>query len=358
MSRRLARTFAALCALAVGVSLLGGCRLRLETAPASEPVPDVAEMLRRTAVYDALEVTEAAQSALGRYVQRAPMVAELEQIIAFSAAHVEALGGVYVSGVEPEPDLLAPGAEPYPTPAMATATDVIGALNDAASRNRTAANNAADAGMARLLTSISASQELSATRLAALARLELPHRPPVQIPEPLPTEAPVEEEDLAAAQAAATAEEADEVDPVPGGLSPGDFVPLVISEDSIRWALEVLAASMPVEERADVLRQADHHGRRAAAWARLGGLAGTPGDPRALAYQVPRYLEADELVLVGASTMIENYTTLVSRSEPGSRLLFIDLLSEAVHTADGLGHPPHPFPGMPELADGLPAEAP
>ena len=336
--------------------LLGGCGVRLETPPPVEPLPDAAELVRRTAVYDALEVAELAAEALESGQAGQAAVAELTRIIEDTEFHVISLGGVYVSGIESEPEIDLPiiGYEDPPEPA--TVADVVSALTSAAGRNRTAANHAADDGMARLLASIGTAQAISAIQLAQAVRLPLPDLLPVMIPAPAPPEyedeKPDGEEDLALPAAINDYDEPEYLEvTAPYGLAVSDYQALVLADDSLRFVLEVFAARTEPGGRAPLLNLARFHRERAQDWARLAGIAETEDDPRAVAYLIPHDADLGEIMRSVLSAQVTDLATLVGTAYPGTREVLIALLLEITFTYAEWGGTPVTFPGMPELSD-------
>ena len=353
--RRLSRITARVAAVVTATMLAGalsGCGVRLETPPPAEPVPDAAELLRRTAVSDALGVKELAESALTAPDLPEDVAGELSRISSTALEHSDALGGEYDSGIEREPEvdelLPSPLAEEEPPPAAPA--DVVAALSDAAGRNRTAAGTAADGEMARLLTSIGASQTVSATRLAALVGEDGPNPPAVVVPPPAPQEEPSPDPSPVPTRdpdvVATTAPGAEDVVP-PAGISAAEYQAVIVAEDGTRYALEVLAARTGGDERAALVAAARVHGERAQAWAVLAGVAGTSQDPRAVAYTVPRDEEAAVIVQSLASAHAVNYASLVAHAAPSTRGVLVDLVVDAALTLQRWGAEPTAFPGFP-----------
>lgn len=354
--------------------VLTGCGVRLETPPPAEPVPDAAELIRRTAVSDALGVAEVAESALRQPELADDVVVELTRVHEHSLAQADALGGVYDSGIEREPDLeldeLGLEATATEEPPAATA-DVVAALADAAGRSRTAANTAADSDVARLLASIGASQTVGATRLAALDGVEAPAAPQPVVPGPAVQDDDGDDdgaEDEADAQASPDVEGAEpeptlspggvatiapggeEVVP-PAGISAAEYRAVILAEDGARYALEVLAArSDDAAQRAALVAKAGEHAERARAWAVLAGVVGTDQDPRQAAYVVPRDAETAAIVSELAAGRARDYATLVGTVAMGTRGVLVDLLIDAALTLNTWGAAPSVFPGMPDLS--------
>ncbi|MEU2199402.1 DUF4439 domain-containing protein [Isoptericola sp. NPDC019482] len=366
--RRLVATAGAL--LAVG--LLSGCGVRLEAPPAGEPVPDSLELVRRTAVSDALRVADGAEAALEEVpISRKRVVAELTRIVADSREQAEALGGEYDSG-------LATGA---PTDTRSSAwdkaapADVVQALDDAAARSRTAAGTTGDGPLARLLASIGAAQTVSGGRLAALVDVAGPDVVPPRVPtvttaeqdgdedgdedEPspdAPTEGATAGQDDAGDDAGDDADDPDgsqDEGTVPEGLTPEDLSTLVVSEDATRYALQLRAAIGSGETRERLLERVGVHGQRADGWAAVAGTQATEDDPRRAAYTVPRVADqADEALVIDLENdLATDYATLVGTTAAGTRAVLVDLLVDSAVALDDWGAEPEPFPGLPEQAE-------
>ncbi|MFC8598119.1 MULTISPECIES: DUF4439 domain-containing protein [unclassified Isoptericola] len=351
-ARRRPRTAAAGAVLAVG--LLAGCGVRLEAPPAAEPVPDALEVVRRTAVSDALLVADGAEAALVEVpADRERLVGELTRIAADSRVQAEALGGEYDSGLATDEPT---GTQSSEADEVAPA-DVVKALEDAAARSRTAAGTTTDGPLARLVASVGAAQTVSAERLAALTDAK---GPDVTVPRvPAPTGAGRAAEDASPSPSgsddgAATAErEGEERDGVvPEGLTAHDLSTLVVSEDAARYALQLRAAIGSGDRRERLLARVVQHGDRADGWAAVAGTQATGQDPRRAAYAVPRVAELGDkgLVLDLENDLATDYATLVGTTTAGTRGVLVDLLVDSAVTLDDWGADPVPFPGLPEQA--------
>ncbi|MDO8144582.1 MULTISPECIES: DUF4439 domain-containing protein [unclassified Isoptericola] len=368
--------------------LLTGCGLRLETPPPAEPGPDTIEIVRRTAVTDALFVAEQADAVIDELGdRRRRLVAELERVAADSREQADQLGGVYDSGLQEPAD--PPSGSPQSSPADAVGPDdVVAALADASGRNRTAAGTTADGPLARLLASVGAAQAVSATRVGEYTDSAPPPVVP-QLPGPAEVDAAVADDPAPAedarddAGADGSAEptvtappdgpedgaEADETpaegDPartgvsstspdsgepavVPEGLTAADLRTLVASEHSAGYAVRLRAAIRPEDERSRYVERADVHTDRAAAWALVAGTDGTAQDPRQAAYAVPRRPGDRALVRSVENDLATTYATLVGTTAPDTRTVLVDLLVESALTLDAWGAEPVPFPGLPE----------
>jgi len=372
------RPMAAAAGALLAVGLLAGCGLRLEAPPAGEPVPDSLEVVRRTAVADALLVADGAEAALDEVpTSRKRVVAELTRIAAASREQAEALGGEYDSG-------LATGA-PTDTQSSAwdraTPADVVQALDDAAARSRTAAGTTGDGPLARLLASVGAAQTVSGERLAALVDVAGPGVAAPRVPAPTevdedeeegeedeedgeqeaPSPAPTDDATATGQDAVADSgqEEDGEADAgtVPEGLTPHDLSTLVASEDATRYALQLRAAIGSGETRERLLERVAVHAQRADGWAAVAGTQATEDDPRRAAYAVPRVADqGDEALVIDLEDdLATDYATLVGTTAAGTRGVLVDLLVDAAVTLDEWGAEPEPFPGLPEQAEDDPA---
>jgi hypothetical protein len=321
--------------------ILSGCSVRLESPPPTEPVPDAAEVVRRTAVADALLVAEQAEAAAAADGVKADISAELTVISEVAIAQAEQLGGEYDSGLG---DIVSErsGASPSASTPEQTPRAVVTSLRDAAARTRAAADQAQLGPLGRLLASISASQTQYARSLAQLTGTKGPALPPTRIPEP--TE-PGDAGETAAALASAGAGPAT----IPTGLSAEELSALVLAEDSAGYALEVRAAQADGSVRTLAYERAKLHRGRAQAWALVAGIDGTDQDPRRVAYAVPDTPTTD-LARDLESDLAQNYATLVGIGEQGTRAILVALLTEATLAGAQWGAPAIPFPGLPERA--------
>ncbi|WP_369371928.1 DUF4439 domain-containing protein [Promicromonospora sp. Populi] len=322
--------------------------MRLDTPPPTEPVPDAAEVARRTAVADALLVADQAETAAEGDGVRADVVIELTEIADIAVEQAEQLGGEYDSGLddivtEPSARASASASITEPTP-----RSVVTSLTGAATRTRAAADQTQVGPLGRLLASISTSQTQHARSLAELTGAQSPELPSTQIPEPEdPTADPTETEDASAAPASATSGPP----VVPTGLSAEDLSALVLAEDTAGYALEVRAAQTEGEVRTRAEGSARLHRARAQAWALVAGVDGTDQDPRRVAYVVPGAdTTTPDLARALEGDLAQNYASLVGIAEPGTRAVLIALLTDATLAGAEWGAPAVPFPGLPEQA--------
>ncbi|MFC8798286.1 DUF4439 domain-containing protein [Promicromonospora sp. NPDC057138] len=322
--------------------------MRLETPPPTEPVPDAAEVLRRTAVADALLVAEQAGAAAAGEGVKADVVVELGTISDAAIEQAQQLGGEYDSGLG---DILTErsGASPSASTPEHTPRAVVTSLIDAATRTRAAADQAQLGPLGRLLGSISASQTRYATDLAELTGAKAPELPPTQVPEPAePGDEPTEDAETSATPAVAAAAVPAVV---PTGLSAEDLSALVLAEDTAGYALEVRAAQANDAVRTLAQERAQLHRTRAQAWAQAAGIDGTNQDPRRVAYAIPGADTATpELARSLEDDLAQNYASLTAVAEAGTRAVLVALLTETSLATASWGAPAIPFPGLPEQA--------
>lgn len=325
--------------------ILSGCGLRLETPPPTEPVPDAAEVLRRTAVADALLVADQATAAAATDGIEPAIESELTEIAESATVQAEQLGGEYDSGLG---DLVSDGTGASPSADVQEQTPraVVASLRDAATRTRAAADQAQSGPLGRLLASISTSQTQQAQELARLTDVKGPTLPSTQIPEPAdPDPQPSEGDDDAATPAAA----ASEAPVAPTGLSAENLSALILAEDTAGYALEVRAAQSSGDTRTRAQDRASLHRARAQAWALVAGVDGTDQDPRRVAYDVPgSETPTTDLARDLETGLAQDYATLVGIAEPGTRAVLVGLLTDSTLAAARWGAPTVPFPGLPE----------
>ncbi|WP_144722810.1 DUF4439 domain-containing protein [Cellulosimicrobium sp. TH-20] len=361
---RAGRLLAVVTVLTTGV-LAAGCGVRLDTPPPTEPSPDTVEVLRSGAVDDALTVAALVADVTPRVTDPAAL-AVLGEAAAFAEEHVDALGGVYDSGLEdptePEGDVAddagtgtagtdapgtgtaAPGtdgttsdpgttgtsteastdAAGTPAPGTATTDDVVTALVGAAGRTGAAADASPDARLARLLASVAASEHVSAQRLAAAT----------------------------GSTAAAGLADPPPVDEAPGGVGAADLATLVEAEDAAGYGYEVRAAQSEGDVRTAAVARAAQHRARAQGWALAAGTDGTPQDPRRVAYALPDGTDAAALARQVESGLAQTYASLVAAAAPTSRTEAVALLADAWASAVAWGEAPVAFPGLPEQTAG------
>lgn len=346
--------------------LLGGCGLRLDAPPATEPVPDPVEIVRRTAVDDALLVAEQAEAVATRTGTKPAVADALARIAGNSLDHADQLGGVYSSGLRTDPATPSPSATRV---APAGPRAVLATLTDAAARNATAADVCEDGSLARLLASVSAAQTLSARKLAETTGRPLPPRPDPVIPAPGATASPgatdspgtTEAAGRAAEVAGATGDQGPSgtttaivsgarPTTAPVGVSEENLVALVLAEDSTAYVYEVRAARTDDEGvRERLVDRAALHRQRAGEWAAVGGLADGERDPRRAAYQLPDpNMASTDVVLEAEGRLAADYASLVAVAEPDTRATAVALLTDSAVTLRAWGAGLLPFPGLPE----------
>ncbi|CAM3593452.1 DUF4439 domain-containing protein [Isoptericola cucumis] len=359
-------------ALLLAAGLTAGCGVRLEAPPPAEPVPDALEVVRRTAVSDALLVADRAELALESVpVAQERMITELSRVAADSRTQATELGGVYDSGLAVDDPSVSPAGSP--SQEIAEVPDVVQALVDAAARSRTAAGSTTDGPMARLLASVGAAQTVSAGRLADLADVAGPEPVDAQVPEPTGegraaepgspsgsgTPTPEQSEDAPTQDAPSEGADGESPDPdgqedgvVPEGLTAKELSSLVVTEDSAGYAMRLRAAIADGSLRDRLLARTRAHGDRARGWAEVAGTQDTAQDPRRAAYAVPRVAEENDKALVRTleDGLATDYATLVARTAPGTRMVLVDLLVDSAVALDDWGAEPAPFPGLPEQA--------
>ena len=348
---RPARRFIALSLAPLLAISLAGCDVRLETPPHAEREPDAVELVRAAAADDAAHIAD--QAYLSANLSSNSFFADqLSRVHDEAAAHLAALGGIYVSGLDDDdaaagPDAAAEGASDgavYSGPAA-----FVNTLNQAAARNLNAANVDANGDKARLLASIGVSQALAAHRIHLL-----------NVPEGETWSDdydPVAELVLAGWTGGTHDGVIDEVaelgEPAGDeatGLTVADFQAIVQSEDAARYAFEVAAARTEGDARAAFRQRARVHGARAQAWAVLGLIAETDQDPRLVAYQVPIDMPMAELVLSIEQGLSNRWAALIAAAAPGTRGPLIEAFLASQLSVELWGGGIATFPGMPELA--------
>lgn len=352
--------------LAVGASvLLSGCGLRWETAPPTEPVPDAAEQVRRDAVDDALDLAAAATTAAAGAGE--PVAGVLGQVGATAGTHVEALGGVYDSGITPDPGPT-PSATPS-SPAPAGPADVLALLGEAASAARAGAREADDPGLARLLASVAASRAQLADRLAAALGTSTPS----VVAEPSETTrggaadgsgsgdgsaalpSPSATGTTASPSPAATSTRVP--DALGADLDRADALALVLAEDRTGYGFEVAAARLSGDDRAAARAAAAAHRTAASVRAEAAGVTGTADDPRRVAYAVDADLSSADAVrafaagLLGDLAAVHADALLSTSAGTADRTAAVDGLRTAAVESLAWGATPTALPGLPDLPD-------
>ena len=315
-------------ALAFAAVAVAGCDVRLETPDPTAPEPGPVEIVRDGAAGRSAELSPAAAAAAATDVGDAGAV--LTRVAAESAAHLVALGGVYV----PFPDAPEepPGtASPAPAP-VPDASQMVDRLLGAAAATRGDADAVTDGPLARLLAAVATAQTLAVEDLAAA--LGAPERAPAT-PVTLPGA-------------------------VPEGTPGSVLEAIVASLDGLAYAWEVVAARSAEADREFAAARGSELRDRAAAWAHATGLAEPGLDPRRVAYDLPDAITvvtgdaaADHAAATAAlaaleAELAELFATAVAGTDPGSRGPMLDGLLDSARLADDLGVPAGAFPGLPE----------
>jgi hypothetical protein len=363
--------------LAAGaVLLLSGCGLRWETEPPTEPAPDAAEDARRTAVDDALALGEAAQVAAAGAAE--PVSGVLALVVDAASTQVEALGGVYDSGLpEPEPDADAPSPSASATTAPpATPAVVLEQLGAAASAARADALAAEDPGLARLLASVAASRAQLTDRLAAALGVEAPAvdaAPGPDWPSGGAADGSGSGDGSATSPAATPSDAATPTGPpdpgaggsdVPGGdLDRADLVALALAEDQAGFGFEVAAARLSDDARSLARDAAARHRAAAGAWATLAGVAGTADDPRRVSYELDGDVSSAEAVRAFCAGLLSDLAAvhadavLATDAGTADRTTAVDGLRTAAVETLPWGGTPTPLPGLPDAPAPSPTAA-
>lgn len=348
--KTLARTALLLvCALA-----LVGCGLRLDTSDAAPPSPGPVEQARARTVADAVALADAA-SALAPTADDtlSPVLAD---IATFSTAHVDALGGVYDSGLPTPNSATTPSPAPVPT-----APELLDQLAAATTTAATGTDQVDDPNLARLLGSVATARGELTARLAAALGVEAPSTAPAS-----------SDTDQAEATPSSTA---------PSSTAPSDAATssptavtgLALAHDQAGYAFEVIAAQAPVETVADpasttsdlrttAQASAEYHRAQATAWAQVGGFDGTTADPRRVQYQLPGNLDdpttAYALAVSLEQAVAQAASAALAQAAPGSRAdLLADLRSSSA-AATGWGADPEALPGLPPVTVPTPTPTP
>lgn len=364
-------------ALAAGaVLLLSGCGLRWETEPPAEPVPDAAEDARRTAVDDALALAEAAQAAAAGAGE--PVAAVLTLVVDAASTQVDALGGVYDSGLpDPEPDPDAPSPTATTAPA-ATPADVLEQLGAAASTARADALGADDPGLARLLASVATSRAQLTDRLATALGVEAPAvdaEPEADWTSGGAADGSGSGDGSATSPAATPSEPATPTgSPGAGGATPGadavgtdldrpNLLALTLAEDQAGFGFEVAAARLSDDARSLARDAAARHRATAATWATAAGVSGTADDPRRVSYELDGDVSSAEAVRAFCAGLLSDLAAvhadavLVTDAGTADRAAAVDGLRTSAVEALRWGGTPTPLPGLPDAPAASPTPA-
>jgi len=306
--------------------LLAGCSLRLETAPPVEPTPDAAEITREAAVVDVLairtEATELLATEPGDKIS-----AQLERISDFSTFQLDALGGVYDSGLTSSTDDLAT-PEVSATPQTPTAESLVSDLADVYARSRAALATVPDPDAARLFASIAVSQLMSMRSLAAAARIDVPD-----------------------VETSTTADSA-----LPAGPADDEVTALIVGEDALGYSREVLASRLSDDARSTMYARAQTNRSRAAAWAGATSVRYSDDDPRQVLYTFPDGVPATTKALrkriaVLSMEQAHRVSAALATVSADDRAAMADLLAATYLDAITDGAARQPLPGLPEFTD-------
>lgn len=338
------RRAAVVAALALALS---GCGLRLETPPPQEPSPDAAEQVRARTVDAALDLEAAAGSAASSADEATAAV--LDDVAAFSAEHVDALGGVYDSGL-PRPTQSATST----TAPTVTPHDVLDALRAAAGSALTDADAAPDGGTARLLAAIGTARDELAARLAS-ALGEPADGGATATTAPAPTSS-----GTASAQPDPTA--TGTAPALPAGMTDEAARALVLAHDQAGYGFEVVAAKLADDARAAARASGVRHRAAATAWAERAAIADTDRDPRRTAYALPGGLDdptaAGALAASLEGAVAEAAAAALVGTAAGARSELVGELRDATAAARAWGAAPSAFPGLPGGAPATPSAPP
>ncbi|MET0434758.1 MAG: DUF4439 domain-containing protein [Cellulomonas sp.] len=361
---RRARALAGVLALGTA-ALLAGCGLRLETDPPAEPVPDATEQVRRDAVDDALALATAAEAATAGADESVGAVLGL--VASTAGVQVEALGGVYESGLAEDP-----GATPSPTPSAtdpaATPADVLALLGGAASEASADARATDDPGLARLLASVAASRAQLTDRLAAALGAEAPAvdaEPEGGFTAGGSADGSGSGDGSAALPSAAASGSATPApsptatgpaDALGADLDRADALALVLAEDQAGYGFEVAAARLSDDARARARAAAAEHRAAATTWAEAVGVAGTAEDPRRVAYELGGDLSSAEAVRTFAAGLLTDLAAvhadavLDTGASTTDRTAAVDGLRTSAVESLSWGATPTALPGLPAAA--------
>ncbi len=334
-ARRVALTLGAL-AVVLAVT---GCDLRLEGAAPSAPSPGPVEQVRERTVGDALALS--AEAGAARSGADGAAAAVLDDVVAFSTAQADQLGGTYRSGL-PEPT-----ATTTPVTVTATPQDVLGALRSDAATAFADAAVAPDGGLARLVASVGVARDALASRLAVALGQPAGTGSPAPVASGTPVATPPTTPATPVPQGSAAASD------LPSGLTASDVAPLVLALDQAGFGLEVVAAKLTGDGRTSAETSAAEHRAAAESWALRAGIAGTGADPRRAAYAVPAGADdpagARALAANLDSGVADAASTAIVHAAAGARGELIDELRTAAADAVAWGAAPQAFPGVPNL---------
>ncbi|WP_029068792.1 DUF4439 domain-containing protein [Jonesia quinghaiensis] len=307
--------------------LVAGCGVRIETAPPTEPTPDSNEVARQAVVNDLLSVSAAAALLTQDDAQSDAVVQALESLALQASDTATQLGGEYDSGLPEELRTSRPEpSQSSETTAPATAQDLVDQLNNAANRIRSTLDLPEDPDVARAYGSLATWFALQASDIARLSKIDY--------------ELPPDFTDS-------------ELEALPSNITQANVITWITREDAAAYGFEVIAAMLPVDDRAYFTKQAREHRRTAQHLAVLAAVDRTSDDPRALRYDLPFTLTPDsptpepsEARRLGRELCIdlgEHYSTALATVEPQDRAAILDLLVPAAQCANRLGSDMGPF---------------
>lgn len=356
--------------------VLAACGIRLETPPPSPLSPGANEVARQSAV-DSILAIEAVALALDGQGESEEINDLISTIAVESRTYIDALGGPYDSGLEPQPTETS--AAPIDQAVPPTIEDLHTMLLQSAMRMRATLALVPDDTLARLLSSTSLGHTLQAYELSDLTGLEInledlaAAEPPAAgqaasdvghaAPEatdatstPGPGEADGSNEDESPVATRQTRDTRVPVD-LPEGLAAEQLLAVIVDEDALGYLQEILASRLSGDAREQELASAAVHRGRAADWAELAELSFTEEDPRQLRYHIRAELGGDEVVdelqeqvreqLVA---LTNHYVSLVPEVEPMDRTVLHDLALVTALEGHRAGLTYGPFPGMPDLS--------
>ncbi|WP_435299826.1 DUF4439 domain-containing protein [Timonella sp. A28] len=325
---------------------LVGCGVRLETAPPQELVPDPNEISRTAMVNDLLITQEVANSvaasdATTKIIKRADTISQ------DAAAQEDALGGVYLSGINKDTDeaqasplntTAAPtptsgSAEPTESPEYSSPEDLLTQLLSSSNRIRASLDIPEDGELARLYGSIAINQLITAQSFAKTARVSF-----------------------------ALPEDFTHTQWTHANAAPNDstLLSFITNEDATGYALEVIAAMSDTDEQAPIQKMAADHRRQAEFLAQLAEVSGTAQDPRKVAYELPFTLAADQpraskkertaLARELELTLAKDYLGYIPQAAPIARADLLNLATSRTFYAQFWGEKFELFP----LIDGTP----
>ncbi len=287
------------------VLALTGCSVRLDSPPPEVPTADAAETVRAELAESTETLITLARAAAGEEGGE-DASAELLALADASAAHLEALGGIWTP--PPRPDDPSPTPEPEPT---ATGEEVLAALTEAAGQVQEAlAEPLWEPDTATLLGSIAVYRDGALVRLAETIGSEAPAAP---------------EPDGA----------------LPEQLDAGT-APLCRTLDALGYAYEVQAARGSGDERDRAVARAEQSRALAEQVAVLAGYDGTADDPRQVSYAVGEDLS--ETIGTWRAQLVPAWLTLIGPASAGDRSVLLTWTRAAAAAAP----PPadEAFPGL------------